>query len=105
MVKFANNAGAASPQRRNIMNKLINVVFALLLSGTVHAQGLVKFKNSSTTLISANNFVIPPAAGFPDFYFALLTAPLGTTDYHAFTFAGVYATNTTATTGGRLQGG
>src|SRR6185369_3556722 len=46
-----------------------------------------------------------PPSNVSLFYFALLTAPLGTTDSTAFTFAGIYATNSAATTGGRLQGG
>jgi len=75
----------------------------LLWPASGHPQGLVKFANSATTLFSLDGLAAPPGAG--PFYFALLSAPLGTTDPHQFTFAGVYATNTTATTGGRFQGG
>ena len=48
-----------------------------------------------------------PIVAYPGavYYFALLTAPVGTIDPRAFTFAGIYATNTAATSGGRFQGG
>ena len=51
-----------------------------------------------TTLISVDGAV---TAG--TYYYALLSAPVGTTDRTAFQFSGLYATNTA--TAGRLQGG
>jgi len=76
---------------------------------TTFGQGLVKFVNGSLTLISvldgATSTVLPSNDGTPGntFYFALLTAPLGATDPSAFTFSGLYATNTSVA--GRVQGG
>jgi hypothetical protein len=90
--------------------KLLMVLSIVWLGASSFAQGLVKFLNSSSTLISA-----PVAGGFSlgtiqpystaIYYFALLTAPIGTSDPSAFTFAGIYATNTATTTGGRIMGG
>jgi hypothetical protein len=64
-------------------------------------QGLVKFSNSAATLVSSLGTPISGPSG--SCYFALLTAPVGTTDPALFTFSGVYATNTSVA--GRLQGG
>jgi hypothetical protein len=72
-----------------------------LLASPVSAQGLVKFANSSTTLVSSFGNPISGPAG--SYYFALLTAPVGTTDPTAFPFSGLYATNTGVA--GRIQGG
>jgi len=88
------------------MKKLAAILCLAVLATGAFAQGLVKFSNNGSTLVSFG----PQGAGAattpgPTFYYCLLTAPLGTTDPTAFTFAGIYATNTTSTTGGRLQGG
>lgn len=86
------------------MKKLAVTLCLAALTTGAFGQGLVKFANSATTLVSADG-AVTAASATPTFYYALLSAPLGSTDYHTFVFAGVYATNTTATTGGRLQGG
>src|SRR5579863_1569934 len=69
------------------------------------AQGTVVFINAPTTLVSAGpmgqNAAIPGPPG--SYYFGLLTAPPATTNPGQFTFAGVYATNTSSP--GRLDGG
>lgn len=69
-------------------------------------QGIVKFGNTPTTLVS-EYFGTPPAeltSGPPgSFYFGLMTAPAGVTDLSAFQFSGLYATNTAVP--GRFQGG
>lgn len=66
------------------------------------AQGTINFLNGSSTLVS---YYPPPPSPPPPgaFYFALLTAPLGTTDPSLFTFSGNYATN--LTTAGIIFGG
>jgi len=94
------------------MKKWVGLIAVACVAMGAEAQGLIKFANSATTLISIWGYGMPgvtvmPASGGgnPTFYFALLSAPFGTTDPTAFVFAGLYATNTTATTGGRLQGG
>lgn len=85
------------------MKKLICVVCFIVVSVGTHAQGLVKFQNTATSLVSGYGSPFEPNGPFqPPSYFALLTAPVGTTDPLAFTFAGIYATNTG---GGRFQGG
>lgn len=68
------------------------------------AQGTVNFFNNPSTLISIAGTpptATPATAGL--YYFALLTAPVGTTDPTAFTFAGVYGTNQAVA--GRFTGG
>lgn len=89
------------------MKKLAAILCLTVLASGAFAQGLVKFLNNGSTLISTGPAAGPFAATAPGpgYYYALLTAPLGTTDPFAFTFAGIYATNTTTTTGGRLLGG
>jgi len=90
------------------MKTAATLALLALLGGNVLAQGLVKFSNSTSTLISygyEGGPILGPLDPASTYYFALLTAPLGTTDPQAFTFAGIYATNTAATTGGRIQGG
>ena len=82
--------------------KHLLALLALTLTG--YAQGLVNFYNTPSTLISvynpANGTIAP--AGFPvgSFEFALLTSPVGANN---FSFAGIYATNTT--TPGMINGG
>jgi hypothetical protein len=81
------------------MKKLFTTLILTVLVSTAFAQGLVHFANTSTTLIS----IYPAPANPPGFYFALLSAPLGTTDPTQFVFSGVYATNIAVA--GRIQGG
>jgi len=80
---------------------LIAGVFLSPLMRSAKAQGLVQFANTSSTLISDGLDLISGPPG--SYYFGLLIAPPGTTDPRAFTFTGLYATNTS--TPGRLQGG
>lgn len=83
------------------MKKLALTLCLTAIASATFAQGLVKFANTSTTLVSANGTTIPSGiAG--SYYFGLFTAATGTTDPFAFTFTGTYASNTVA---GRLQGG
>jgi hypothetical protein len=79
-------------------------LFALCLScacSVAVGQGLVNFFNNPMTLISGANGA--PSAPAGSYYFALLTAPVGTTDPREFKFTGCYATNQTAA--GRINGG
>lgn len=91
------------------MKKLIATLCLTALATGVFAQGLVKFQNSTTTLIKQQmadgSTVNTPGSALtaPGFYYAVLAATEGTQDPHVFGFAGAYATNTTAA--GRLQGG
>lgn len=92
------------------MKKLATILCLVALASGAYAQGLVKFLNSGSTLISYGNEGEPAIGaaqplGTATYYYALLIAPLGTSDPLAFTFAGIYATNTATTTGGRLLGG
>ena len=87
------------------MKKLAVALCLTALTTGAFAQGLVNFFNNSTTLISSglpgNSTAISGAVG--SYYFALLTAPSGTTDPKAFTFSGAYGTNQTVA--GRFTGG
>jgi len=89
------------------MKKLAVTLCLTALATGAFAQGLVKFSNSAATLISFGPETGPFAPTTPgaSFYYGLLTGPFGSTDLNQFSFAGIYATNTAATTGGRLQGG
>lgn len=87
------------------MKKLALIGCLSALAVGASAQGLVKFSNGTTTLVSYPGPLFRTTDPGPGFYYGLFTAPLGTTDPLAFTFAGIYATNTLATTGGRFQGG
>lgn len=81
-----------------------NLLAAFLVAGlgtTAPAQGLVNFLNTSATLISSSGTAIQGPPG--TYYFALLTAPVGTTDPALFTFSGAYGTN--QATAGRFTGG
>lgn len=80
------------------MKKLAAILCLTALATGAFAQGLIKFQNSSTTLVSVGG-----TAQAGTFYYALLAAAPGTTDRAAFQFTGLYATNTA--TAGRLQGG
>src|SRR5437667_12577888 len=79
-----------------------------------HGQGTVSFVNSTSTFISTNAAALGGGSGVTasapnGFRYALFTAPLGTTNGDlcsgTWTFTGVYATNTTLSSGGRLNGG
>lgn len=82
--------------------KKLALTLCLIVTATVAmAQGTVKFANSSTTLVSVDGAATGTTPG--TYFYGLFTAPVGTTDPLAFTFSGVYATNTAAA--GRFQGG
>ncbi len=86
------------------MKKLAAILcFAALTSGAF-AQGLINFLNNPTTLISVEGSVIPSGQGGA-YWFALVAAPSGTSDYFATTWAhtGLYGTNQNAA--GRFTGG
>jgi hypothetical protein len=87
--------------------------FCFCLAGAVSAsgQGTVIFANTSSTVIYTNQSYQVGARGLTagssnGFYYALLTAPAGTTNKDLsgdlWTFTGLYATNTA--TEGRLNG-
>jgi hypothetical protein len=97
------------------MKKLLTL--AALIGGTAlsFGQGQVTFNNSGTTLMSTNSVHDGAATGATDFtlnsfVYALFAAPstvntvTGANDGN-WTFLGVYATNSSAATGGRLAGG
>lgn len=72
----------------------------LIACGMASAQGVVGFENGPDTLISTNSNGGGPPSGLMtgpvgSYYFALYSAPSGTTDPQLFTFTGAYATNTT----------
>ncbi len=81
---------------------------AILVTG-VQGQGLVRFANSDSTLISVfGPYPYPPVGPLPanapgTYLFALLTAPAGDFSLDDFHFTGNYATNTAAA--GRISGG
>jgi len=89
------------------MKKLAVTLALAAIATSTFAQGIVKFSNNATTLISfgPQGGTLTATTPGASFYYALLTAPMGTVDPLAFTFAGIYATNSAATTGGRFQGG
>ena len=70
--------------------------------GCSPAQGLVNFYNNATTLISDNptGTFLPIDGKIGNYEFALLSSPVGS---DMFSFAGIYATNTT--TPGMFTGG
>jgi hypothetical protein len=82
-------------------------------------QGQVTFINTGDTLISTNAWHLGPAlgptrpypgSGGPQFVYALFAAPSSVTSVSGvmdpnWIFTGAYATNTAASTGGRLAGG
>jgi hypothetical protein len=85
------------------MKKLAAVLCLSTLTTGAFAQGLINFFNSPTTLISVGypgNLVALPANNPGTYYFALLTAPFGSS---TFSFANVYGTNQSAA--GRFTGG
>jgi hypothetical protein len=90
------------------MKRALIILSLSLVTAATFAQGLVNFYNSQATLF---NTVIYPGYGTPvsldwtpgNFYFGLLTAPIGTSDPRQFSFSGVYATNMGMP--GRFSGG
>ena len=84
--------------------KHLLALLALTLTG--YAQGLVNFYNTPNTLISDNHTGQPGGPYVPinwpvgAYEFVLLTSPVGANN---FSFAGIYATNTT--TPGMINGG
>ena len=79
-----------------------------LLAAGAWAQSQIQFQNDATSLIYTNSLSIGGSRGLtaplPDgFYYGLFAAPGGTTDPNAFTFSGLYATNTALA--GRYNGG
>jgi hypothetical protein len=96
------------PKPTDNMKRAAPILCLSLLTLGVCGQGIINFQNSGQTLISVGNWFstsVMPNSTAATFYFALLTAPPGSTAQSAFTFTGLYATNTAATTGGRLSGG
>lgn len=84
------------------MKKLITTLCLTALVTGAFAQGLVKFSNSATTLVTDSVLGSTTPAGAGQYFYGVFTAPEGTTDPFAFTFSGTYATNSVA---GRFQGG
>jgi hypothetical protein len=85
--------------RKRTLSVLLSLIFS-----SAGAQGLVNFFNNSATLFSARpDSPARPGGSQGLYYFALLTAPEGTTDPNQFSFSGLYATNQTAW--GRFFGG
>lgn len=83
------------------MKKLAVILCLSALATGAFAQGLVNFFNNPSTLISAGGTVTPAVAN--SYYFALLTAPVGSTDPQAFTYSGV--TGAHQASAGRFFGG
>jgi hypothetical protein len=88
------------------MKKLAVILCLSALTTGAFAQGLINYQNSGQTLISAqpqggNAAAINNTPG--SFYFGLLISASGAAG--SFNFTGLYATNTAASTGGRLAGG
>src|SRR5437879_2821676 len=92
------------------------VALVVLCSLRCGAQGQITFANNGVTLISTNAVHGGPAAGptqpysgtgARQFFYALFAAPATVTAVSGvmdpnWTFTGAYATNTAASTGGRL---
>lgn len=96
---------------------LLLAILANAAGQTLIGQGLVSFQNTSSTLVQTNSAGLggttgPTFAGLNGFTYGLFTAPstvnsLSPLDLldSTWTFTGVYATNTAATSGGRLSAG
>jgi len=87
---------------------IVCLTLPLLARGQGALWGRVRFVNTASTLITTNaslgSSVTGPIAGpAGDYYFALFSAPAGTTDTSLFTFTGAYATNIGFA--GRISGG
>src|SRR2546423_978845 len=101
------------------MNSKSLMILVTLLGTNLAAlcQGEVGFLNTSTTLVQTNSVGIGGTVGNTSssvngFFYGLFIAPstvssLSPSDLltATWTFTGVYATNTSATSGGRLSGG
>jgi hypothetical protein len=82
---------------------VVGVVLSLVLMEG-RSQGLVNFFNIGSTLVSAGPSGGPSVGPSPGaYYFALLTAPAGSSSPLQFTFTGLYATNISVA--GRFFGG
>jgi len=97
------------------MKKLLTLAALIGVTSWAYGQGQVTFNNSGVTLMSTNAVRNGPALGATDptlggFVYALFAAPStvstvsGALDAN-WTFTGAYATNSSASTGGRLAGG
>jgi hypothetical protein len=89
--------GGRSGKRSAVKKYLLTLWYSLTLSSAL-AQGTVNFYNdasSSVYLFYPMQLLPAVSPGWlTTFYFGLFTAPVGTQDYHSFTFSGLYATNT-----------
>lgn len=89
------------------MKRILTVVTLLGAMAFAYGQGTVRFLNDGTTLINykadqaASPAALPAVAN--QFYFALFTAPVGTTDPNAFSYAGFIGANQGVA--GRFSGG
>ncbi|HZR20131.1 MAG TPA: PEP-CTERM sorting domain-containing protein [Verrucomicrobiae bacterium] len=88
------------------MKKLAGILCLSALTTGAFAQGLINYQNSGQTLLSTqvqgqSAQVMGNTPG--QYFFGLLISPSGAAG--SFNFTGLYATNTAATTGGRLAGG
>jgi hypothetical protein len=99
---IARRTRRATDQHSSAMKTFVAVFCIGAWLACASAQGLVNFFNGAGTLVNfSDNGVTSLIDGRPgDFYFALLTSPVGA---NTFTFAGVYATNTEAA--GLFNGG
>lgn len=87
------------------MKKRICIAILYTMASGAFGQGVVSFYNNMSTLISGP-VGDPTPLPFPlePYYFALLTAPVGSTQLSQFTFSGVYGTNQPVASG-RFTGG
>jgi hypothetical protein len=89
------------------MKRILTVVTLLGAMAVSYGQGTVKFLNDGTTLINykadqaASPAALPATAN--QFYFALFTAPVGTTNPDLFNYAGFIGANQAVA--GRFSGG
>src|SRR5689334_22285391 len=83
------------------LRSVVLPVALLSAAGAALGQGIVNFFNNPKTLVSGTDG--SPITGAGKYFFALLAAPVGTTDPHLFTFTGAYATNMAVP--GRINGG
>jgi hypothetical protein len=100
------------------MKKLAVTLCLSAFAVSAFAQGTVNYLNSPTTLVSTNGLAAGRTAGATSpsaggqYYYALFIAPttitsatVGDLSTAAWTFTGLYANTTAATTGGRFSGG
>src|SRR3989442_1058236 len=101
-----------------VMKKAALVLCVVGLGAGVFGQGTITMVNGSANLISTNAIGVGGTAGptsphtVQAFYYGLFTASPTVTSLSpldlltpAWTFTGLYATNTANTNGGRLNGG